>query len=293
MDMNNLLIEKTKPQKEYELIDSGEGEKLERYGAFVIARPDPQALWAKRLPQAEWDKADAYYKREGMKGKWVKRQEEAMPPEWQAKIGSFTFAIELSPFKHTGVFPEQLSNWEWIAEKIKKEGRSVKILNLFGYTGGATLAAASAGAEVTHVDASKTTIGRAKKNAESSGLGAAKIRWILDDAYKFVEREARRGNRYDAIIMDPPSYGRGARNETWKIEESLASLLGGCRKILSKDPIFFILNGYSSGYSAIAYKNNLELLMGGTKGEIEAGELAIEDVSGRLLPAGIFVRWAR
>jgi len=203
-----------------------------------------------------------------------------------------SFSIELSSFKHTGVFPEQACNWLWIEEKIKKENRDLKVLNLFGYTGGATLAAAKAGAEVTHVDASKSSISRARKNSELSGLGNAKIRWMLDDAYKFVMREARRSSRYDAIIMDPPSYGRGAKNEMWKIEEDLVPLLEASQKILSKDPVFFLLNGYASGYSALAYKNILSSLFQEKKGKIEAGELAIRDVSGKLLPAGIFSRWS-
>ncbi|HVS79928.1 MAG TPA: class I SAM-dependent methyltransferase [Candidatus Paceibacterota bacterium] len=293
--MNEFIIQTTGREEGYELIDSGAGEKLERYGEFAVARPDPQALWPKRLSQAEWDKAHAYYRREGSKGKWIVK--EGVPESWVAKIGEWSFRIAPSPFKHTGVFPEQLSNWRWIGEKIasaRERGREVRVLNLFGYTGGATLAAAKAGASVTHVDASKSSIGKARENASLSGLEAAPIKWILDDAKKYADREARRGSAYDAIILDPPTYGRGAKGELWEIENDLMPLLNSCLGLLSKDPLFVLMNGYASGYSALAYKNDLDYMMKNFGGTVEAGELAIKETSsGRLLPAGIFARWSR
>lgn len=289
--MKDFLIEKTLPQGEYKLLDSGEGEKLEQYGKFVLARPDPQAIWPKRLLKGEWENADAYFKQQGAKGKWMKRKE--LPEAWNINLNGLVFAIELSPFKHTGVFPEQLSNWNWMREKITHVHRPTKILNLFGYTGGATLAAAQAGAEVIHVDASRSSIGRARDNTLASGLENAKIRWIQDDAHKFVEREVRRKSTYDGIILDPPAYGRGAKGEIWKLEENLLSILNSCKKLLTKAPLFFVLNGYASGYSAIAYKNILETVLKDCGGKIEAGELGIEDVSGKILPAGIFARWSK
>lgn len=282
----------TEPQGGYELVDSGAGEKLERYGAYLVSRPDPQALWPKSLSRRGWEKADAAYARDGSAGRWERR--DGMPQEWRVTLGGFAFRIELSPFKHVGVFPEQLPNWEWMKGKIARSPRAPKVLNLFGYTGGATLAALSAGAEVTHVDASKPSLTAARLNAEGSGLADRPVRWILDDAFKFVEREVRRQSRYDAIVMDPPVYGRGAKGELWKIEDKLMPLLASCGKLLSDEPLFVLLNGYASGYSAIAYRNNLEGAFGALGGDVECGELAIrESKAGRLLPAGIFARWSR
>ena len=201
------------------------------------------------------------------------------------------FEIYLSKFKHVGIFPEQLSNWLWMQDLIKKADRPIKVLNLFGYTGGASIACLKAGAEVVHVDASKTSIEHAKMNAEISGLSEKPIRWILDDAHDFVKREIRRGNKYDGIIMDPPAFGRGPKGEIWKIEESFLPLVDDAKKILSDNPLFFLINGYASGYSPIAYEENLSELKK-IGGEISSGELTIEEKdSSRLLPAGIFARW--
>lgn len=290
-----------KPSMGYALLDSGEGEKLERYGDIVVARPDPQALWRKRLPETEWKKADAVFtggvetlhatslQRRGEK-EWKKRRE--LPSRWPIELGGLKFWIKLSAFKHTGVFPEQVPNWEWIRNLIHDTRKTIQVLNLFGYTGGATLAAASAGAGVVHLDGSKVAMGWARDNAELSGLSGKPIRWILDDARKFVKREIKRGRRHDGIIMDPPAFGHGPGGEVWKIEEHFLELLDLCHQALSDKPLFFIINGYASGYSAIAYKNCLEYSMKEYGGQAEIGELTIEEAgSGRLLPAGIFARW--
>lgn len=284
----------TKPSIDYELIDSGNEEKLERYGKYVLRRPDPQAIWNKTLSEKEWKTADAYFFREEDKKGWKKNRE--MQNEWQISFGNLKFNIKPTAFKHTGVFPEQEMNWEFIKSKVESErlkGNTIKILNLFGYTGGATLAALSAGAEVTHVDSSKTSVGWAKENAETSGLSKKPVRWLIDDARKFVMREIKRGVKYDGIIMDPPSFGRGSKSELWKIEDDLPKLLEDCSKILSEKPLFFLINGYASGYSSIAYYNLIKPIFEKYGGKFEAGELAIEESkSKRLLPCGIFTRWS-
>src|SRR3989344_1030314 len=283
--MSELKILIAKPSKDYELLDSGQGEKFERYGDFTLVRPDPQALWPKRLIDAEWQKASAKFVREGKSGHW--RQDKEMPKNWQIELGGLRFILKLSAFKHVGLFPEQQENWRWIRETIKNSKREVSIINLFGYTGGATLAAAEAGAKVCHVDGSKVSIDAARENAKLSGLDSKPIRWILDDAMTFVKREARRGNTYDGIIMGPPTYGRGPKKELWQIEENFPELIKECKKILSKKPLFVLINGYASGYSAVAYRNNLMELVSLQGGDIEVGELAIEESKGgRLLPAG-------
>jgi 23S rRNA (cytosine1962-C5)-methyltransferase len=319
-----LKILTTKASRDYELLDSGDGEKLERFGEYILRRPDPQALWGKSLSEKDWKGANAYFERVGESGKW--RRKVNTPDEWRIEMlarpsdgAGLKFLIKPTAFKHTGLFPEQEPNWQWIIEKCKnqkskckitiqnskienKENTPIKILNLFGYTGGATLAGLSAGAEVTHVDSSKSAITWAKQNAEASGLAGAKVRWLEDDARKFVQREIKRGNKYDAIIMDPPAFGHGANKEIWKIEEDFLNLLDLCQQILSDNPLFFLINGYSAGYSAIAYENCLQPLIKKFGGSIECGELTIEETprhqnsagqakSGRLLPAGIFARF--
>ncbi len=291
----NLNILKTEKEVGYELLDSGNGEKLERFGDFLLRRPDPQALWAKNLSEIEWQKADATFVQNGQKAHWVLKNND-MPKKWTAEIAGLKFFIKLSTFKHTGVFPEQVPNWDFIKENVSKVvalGKKPKILNLFGYTGGATLASAMAGADVCHVDGSKTSITLAKENTELSGLKDKPIRWILDDARKFVEREIKRGVKYDGIIMDPPAFGHGAKDEVWEIEEDLLPLLDLCKKALTPEPLFIIINGYASGYSAITYKQNLEKLTEGFGGNFECGELTIAESKGkRLLPAGIYARWS-
>ncbi len=289
--MKPFLVLETLPSQDYELLDSGDGEKLERYGAVTLSRPDPQALWPKRLPESVWRKADGRFTRSEKNAKWVKKA--GVPDEWQIELGGLRFWVRPTAFKHTGVFPEQSVNWEWLEEKIARASKPVRVLNLFGYTGGATLAAAYAGAEVVHLDASKVAITWAKRNAEASGLADKPIRWILDDARAFLRREAKRGNKYDGIIMDPPAFGHGPDGELWKIEEHLLDLFSACHAVLSERPLFFLVNGYASGYSAIAYENNLRQITKDIGGTIDIGELAIRESGsdGRLLPAGIFARW--
>ncbi len=279
----------TQAGKGYELFDSGDGEKLERYGQVIVSRPDPQALWAKLKPEA-WKNADAVFTRETKNAGWKFKKN--IPEKWPTELSGLKFWIKPTSFKHTGLFPEQASNWTWLQEKISQAKRPISVLNLFGYTGGATLAAAQAGAEVVHVDGSKTAITWARENAELSGLKDKPVRWILDDAALFVKREVKRGKKYDGIIMDPPAFGHGPNGEMWKIEEHFLPFLEMCQSILSDNPLFFLINGYASGYSAIAYQNNLREITKKYGGSVEIGELTIEESeSGRLLPAGIFARW--
>lgn len=290
--MNEFLILTTSSEKEYELFDSGEREKLERYGAVTLSRPDPQALWPKRLPESEWEKRDGAFVRAKVDARWVFKS--GVPEKWSIELGGLRFWIRPSAFKHTGVFPEQVPNWKWIEEKIVGAKRTVSVLNLFGYTGGATLAAAKAGAEVCHVDGSRVAIGWARDNAALSGLSEKPVRWILDDALAFVKREVKRGKKYDAIIMDPPAFGHGPKQELWKIETHMLELLSASYAALSDNPLFFLVNGYASGYSALAYRNNLDTLAEKFGGRVSMGELSIkESGSDRLLPAGIFARWEK
>jgi len=284
----------TPPSRDYELLDSGQEEKLERYGGVLLSRPDPQALWEKRLPESEWAKAAGRYERKGREGEWHAKH---LPDEWPLEFGGLKFLIKPTSFKHTGLFPEQQPNWEWVEAKIKEKPQS-KVLNLFGYTGGASLAAAKAGAEVVHVDASKTAVAWARENAKLSGLESAPIRWIIEDALLFVKREVKRGNTYDGIIMDPPAFGHGPKNELWKIEEDLLELIKLCAQLLSDKPLFFLINGYAAGYSPLAFAYNLEPLIKKFGGGLEYGDLTIEEKGGlpgqggRLLPCGIFARWS-
>ena len=291
MSPSSILI--TKASHDYELLDSGEGEKLERFGEVVLSRPDPQALWRKNRPESEWKNANATFVREGQNGSWKITQ--GTPEKWNIDFNGLTFQIKPTAFKHTGLFPEQAVNWDWIRRVITNAGeKDIEILNLFGYTGGASLMAAKAGAKVVHVDASNAALNWARENAELSGLKDKPIRWILDDARVFVEREIKRGRKYAGIIMDPPAFGHGAKKEIWKIEEHFLPLVEDCIKLLSDKPLFFLINGYSAGYSTVAYRNNLLALEKKYGGRIEIGELTLEESkSGRLLPAGIFARWER
>ncbi len=302
------MILKTIKQKEYELLDSGQGEKLERYGPYVLRRPDPEALWVKSKSNDFWEKAELKFFRTGIKTKWIVK--EGTPKNWDISFGDLNFSIRPTSFKHTGLFPEQLPNWQWTEKIITNvsgerpclngaqgkalRSESVSVLNLFGYTGGATLACAKAGAEVCHVDGSKTAVEWARINAKLSGIENAPIRWIVEDVLVFLKREIKRGRKYDAIIMDPPSFGHGPKDELWKIEEHFLELMKLCREILSDDPLFVIINGYTAGYSAIAYENNLKDMMKDRKGQIEIGELVIEQTDSEiLLPCGIFARWSK
>ncbi len=288
----NMEIAITKPSDGYSLLDSGNDEKLEQYGEFVFRRPDPQALWTKHLDDKNWNRANAVFARDGKKGDWNLKP--GLPERWPIAFSNLQFWIRPTSFKHTGLFPEQSTNWDWMREKIKAAKRPVSVLNLFGYTGGASLACAQAGAEVCHVDGSKVAIQWGKDNALLSGLEDKPIRWILDDARAFVKREIKRGKKYDGIILDPPAFGHGPNKELWKIEEHLVELLQMCREIMTDEPLFFLINGYASGYSAIAYENNLKELFAALGGTFEMGELTIEEKdSDRLLPCGIFARWSK
>ena len=286
------MILKTTKQKEYELLDSGDGKKLERYGEFLLSRPDPEALWKRNLNDKEWKGADLEFIRNGAKNKWIIKN--GIPNNWDISYGDLKFSIKPTSFKHIGLFPEQLTNWEWMKELIKKRSEPISVLNLFAYTGGATLACAKAGAEVCHVDGSKNAVEWARTNAELSGLKDAPIRWIIEDVTLFLKREIKRGRKYDAIIMDPPAFGHGPKDELWKIEEDFLNLMNLCGQVLTDDPLFILINGYTAGYSSIVYQNNLMDLMKDYKGKVEGGELVIEETkSKRLLPCGIFARWER
>ncbi len=278
---------------EYTLIDTGDKRKLESYNGYTMDRPDPQALWPKKLTK-EWDKPDAIFiedksgKREE-RGIWKTNKD--LPEDFSINFfKDLRCSVKLNPFKHTGIFPEQYDNWKFIDETISQsKNKNIKVLNLFGYTGCASLVAANAGAEVTHVDASKPSIGAGMKNAELSGLKDKPIRWILDDAFAFVKKELRRGNVYQGIIMDPPAFGRGSAGQVWKLEEQFVDFVQETAKLLSDDAMFFIVNGYASGYSHIAYKQNLDAIF--SKGKVESKELTLEDSTGKLLPCGIVARW--
>ncbi len=282
---------------DYELIDSGHGRKLERYGNFLLARPDPQALWTPTLSQKEWDKAHGTFIREGKKTTWKTKRE--LPEAWNIDFAGLTFEIAPTTFKHTGLFPEHAPSWKWMQDTITRAQKQpdrtepITVLNLFGYTGGASLACAQVGAKVTHVDGSKVSVAWAKRNQQLSGIDTDAIRWIIDDAVTFVKREIKRGKKYDAIVMDPPSHGRGPTGEVWEIEEDLGPLLDLCMKLLSDTPVFVVLNGYASGFSAIAYYNNLLPLVTARGGNLEHGELSLSESAGkRLLPCGIYARWS-
>ena len=279
--------------KDYEVLDTSGGEKLERWGDYLLVRPDPQVIWNTKKENPGWKKKNGHYHRSSKGGgEWEFFD---LPEQWQIHYGSLTFNLKPFSFKHTGLFPEQAANWDWFSELIKKAGRPVKVLNLFAYTGGATIAAAAAGASVTHVDASKGMVTWAKENAASSGLADAPIRWIVDDCVKFVEREIRRGNRYDGIIMDPPSYGRGPGGEVWKLEEQLYSLVTLCKQVLSDNPLFFILNSYTTGLSPAVMEYLLGVLLqkdfGGKVSSDEIG-LKVSD-TGLVLPCGSTAIWEK
>lgn len=272
--------------QDYELLDTDGGEKLERWGGIVLIRPDPQVIWHTGRDMA-WGKAHAHYHRSAKGGgSW-----DALPREqWTISYKNLRFSIRPTGFKHTGLFPEQAVNWDWLGERIAQAGRPVRILNLFAYTGGATLACAAAGASVCHVDASKGMVQWARDNAALSGLADRPVRWIVDDCQKFVEREIRRGNHYDGIIMDPPSYGRGPGGEVWKLEDCIYSLVETCAKVLSDNPCFFLLNSYTTGLSPSVMAYVLGSLL--PKGKVWAEEIGLPVVkSGMALPCGSSAIW--
>ena len=282
--------------KDYELLDAADGERLERWGKYILIRPDPQVIWHGNGHSAsEWKRADGVYRRSRSGGgEWVVNR---LPQEWNINYGNLRFILKPMGFKHTGLFPEQAANWDWFSGLIRNavaDGRKIRVLNLFAYTGGATVAAAEAGASVCHVDAAKGMVAQAKQNAALSGLADAPIRYIVDDCLKFVEREIRRGNKYDGIIMDPPSYGRGPTGEIWKIEDSADGLVHLSASLLSDKPLFFLINSYTTGLSPLTMKYILDRHVTDVCGGIsEASELALPVKStGGMLPCGASARWS-
>ena len=276
--------------KDYEILDMADGEKLERWGNIVLIRPDPQIIWKSKSKPQLWKKANAHYHRSktgGGEWEYIKN----VPKVWQIKYKDLTFNLKPMGFKHTGLFPEQAVNWDFMINKIRSAKRPIKVLNLFAYTGGATVACASAGASVCHVDSSKGMTAWAKENLSSSGLAEKSVRFIIDDVVKFVQREIRRGNKYDAIVMDPPSYGRGANGEVWNIEESLYMLVELCAKVLSDNPLFFLINSYTTGLSPTILANILNMTIK-KKGKVTSGEVGLPMTGSNLvLPCGIYGRW--
>ena len=280
---------------DYEILDMANGQKLERWNHVLLSRPDPQIIWKDKTRVSLWDSVDAKYQRSNTGGgEWYIFNKD-MPTSWTVKWQDLTFNLKLMGFKHTGLFPEQAYNWNITREKIKNAGREVKVLNLFAYTGGASVAALSAGASVVHVDSSRGMVDWAKENVKSSGLEDRPIRYIVDDVVKFVEREIRRGNKYDIIIMDPPSFGRGSNKEIWNIETDLYNLVKLCTEVLSDDPIMFLINSYTTGLSMNVLGDVLKLTVDKKcKGYIECDEVGIPMKDSNLvLPCGIFARWER
>jgi len=279
---------------DYELLDASRGERLERWGDILLIRPDPQILWDTPRKDPRWKQAHARYHRSNTGGgQWERYR--PIPDSWQIHYGALTFALKPMGFKHTGLFPEQAMNWDLMASLIKKENRPIRVLNLFGYTGAATLACVAAGAHVTHVDASKGMVAWGKENAVSSGLADKPMRWLVDDCLKFVQREQRRGNTYDAILMDPPSYGRGPGGEVWKLEEQIYPLVAECVKLLSDDPLFFLINSYTTGLSPSV----MQYVLGSLLPEKLGGTLSADEIglpvtnSGLVLPCGATALWRK
>ena len=280
--------------KDYELLDTSDGERLERWGKYILIRPDPQVIWNGKREHRLWNKADGVYRRSNKGGgAWIKND---VPEKWTINYGDLTFNLKPMGFKHTGLFPEQSANWDWFSKLIaerKRQGKTVKVLNLFAYTGGATAAAAKAGAEVVHVDASKGMVLCAKENLASSGLENAPVRYIVDDCRKFVEREIRRGNKYDGIIMDPPSYGKGPKGEIWKLEDAVCDFVSLCEKVMSDDPLFMLINSYTTGLSPLTMGYVLDIeIVKKHGGKAETGELALPVTqTNSYLPCGASARW--
>ncbi|MFR2535260.1 MAG: class I SAM-dependent methyltransferase [Clostridia bacterium] len=281
-----------KDWKDYEILDMADGEKLEKWKDILLVRPDPQIIWKQKSFPAKWKDANARYVRSSTGGgNWEYKKK--VPEVWQVNYKNLTFNLKPMGFKHTGLFPEQAVNWDWMINKIKMAKRPIKVLNLFAYTGGATVACLAAGASVCHVDSSKGMVSWAKENVNASGLQERPVRYMVDDVVKFVNREIRRGNTYDAIIMDPPSYGRGTNGEVWKFEENIEGLVELCSKILSDKPLFFLINSYTTGISSTVLANILEMhVQNKHKGLLEAGEVGLPmKNSDLILPCGIFGRW--
>ncbi len=281
----------------YALLDSGNGQKLEQFGQVRVSRPEPQALWEKSLPESEWARADATFinasakDEDDDKGSWTEHKR--LPESWNVGVEGVNMVCRLMTYRHMGLFPEQRPHWQWFSSLIKTSKKPFKVLNLFGYTGAASLISANAGAEVTHVDASKKAIGWAKENQEASNLTDAKIRWICDDAAKFVAREGRRGNKYDGILLDPPRYGRGPEGEVWKFETDVAPLLSACANILSDDAKFMILTAYTMRLSSLTLDHMMKDALKGRAGQTDHGELLLADKSSkRPLATSMFSRWS-
>lgn len=277
---------------EYELLDSGSGQRLERFGKYILVRPDPQIIWESHLSNEIWQKADAIFQKTGDKEGWILKN--PLPEKWLMHYKDISFWVKLSPFKHTGVFPEQAVQWDFIKEKISRAEKPVSILNLFAYTGIASLVAARGGAKVTHLDASRPAIGWAKENQTASKLIDKPIRWILDDALKFVQRELKRGAAYDGIIMDPPVYGHGPEGEKWDFYEDFPKLLHICQQLLSSHPLFILVNAYAISASSLMLENLLQPLKIKLGGTVEVGELILKEKdTDRPLSTGIFGRWSK
>ena len=277
---------------DYEIIDMANGEKLERWGDVTLIRPDPQIIWKEKSFSDKWNKADAKYERSPSGGGCWKYNKK-LPKLWQVKYKNLTFNIKPMGFKHTGLFPEQAVNWDWMIDKIKNSKRDINVLNLFAYTGGATVACLSAGASVCHVDSSKGMVEWAKENVAVSGLADRKVRYLIDDVTKFVKREIRRGNKYDAVIMDPPSYGRGKNGEVWRFEDNISDLVSLCMQVLSGKPLFFLINSYTTGISSQVLENILRINMNTkVKGKFSNGEIGLPMSNSKLvLPCGIYGKW--
>ena len=280
--------------QDYKLLDMADGQKLEQWGNIILSRPDPQIIWKNKSFPNKWKNANAKYKRSSSGGgQWEYNKN--IPSSWKIKYKDLTFNIKPMGFKHTGLFPEQAFNWDWMIDKIKSEKRPIKVLNLFAYTGGATVACSYAGASVCHVDSSKGMVTYAKENIQASGLQDRPVRYIVDDVVKFVNREIRRGNKYDAIIMDPPSYGRGTNGEVWKFEENISDLIELCVKVMSDDPLFFLINSYTTGISSTVLENLLSLYIPKKfNGKFSSGEVGLPMKDSKLiLPCGIYGRWEK
>jgi 23S rRNA (cytosine1962-C5)-methyltransferase len=289
-----ILLQTSPGWEDYELVDSGGGWKLERYGRYLLKRPEPEAVWRPALPEKAWNGAAAQFKpsNEENGGHWHTLR--PVDERWVMRYRGLRFWTSLSASRHVGVFPEQAGQWDWLTGQIQSAGRELQVLNLFGYTGLATLAAAAAGARVTHVDASKKVIGWARENQSLSGLEDRPIRWIVDDALKFIQREARRGAGYDGLILDPPKFGRGPKGEVWEFYKLLPELLQACRQVLSKEPRFIVLTAYAVKASGLTLHYAIDEVMRGYSGQTEAGEVVLQESSGgRLLSMAIFGRWSR
>ncbi len=274
--------------KGYQLLDSGEGAKLEQFGPFVLARPCAHAVWKKRLPESVWKEADAFFSRDP-ESRWHCKR--SLPPSWEIDVAGISFRIMPTDFGHLGIFPEQKQNWEWIRDVLREKKRAT-VLNLFAYSGGSTLVAAKAGASLCHLDASKGMVSWARENAECNGLEKAPIRWIVEDVRKFLGREKKRGIQYDAIILDPPTFGRGAKGELFKIEEEIVPLLHECRQLLSKQPIFLLCSCHTPGFSPLVLQHLLQQAMEGMGGSVSSGEMLLEGKNAHFsVPNGVYGRW--